>query len=206
LTVASNLVFPAWQLLAASARKRKFGGNMQILNFVKFGAVLPIAFGAVLSPVVAQNSSGTPFSYTKPVRYFSPAAVEPVLSAMGHKAERAQTKSGKTYLRVAAKNGLKFNLHFTACGDGAEDKCKGISLSAVWTKPDRFSITDMASRTRKFNNKYNFINASMFDNGKPYILRYAIADYGTNQGNIRSEIANFIAIGSKFTKEVFAAE
>ena len=177
-----------------------------MVKSVKFGAVASMAFAATLSPAMAQNSTGAAFDYTKSVRYFEPAAVESVLRAMGHKAEKAKTNSGQAYLQVTAKGGLKFNMHFRACATGTENKCKGLSMSAVWSKPERFSVADLASRTRKFNNKYDFIKASMFDNGRPFILRYTIADYGTNQGNIRAEIANFVAIGSKFTKEVFAAE
>ena len=175
-------------------------------KLVKFGVAASLAFAATLSPAMAQNPTGAAFNYTKSVRYFEPASVESVLRAMGHKAKVARTNAGKTYLQVSAKGGLKFNMHFTACAAGTTDKCKGLSMSAVWSKPDRFSVADLASRTRKFNNKYNFIKASMYDNGRPFILRYTIADYGTNQGNIRAEIANFVAIGSKFTKEVFAAE
>ena len=175
-------------------------------KFVKFGVAASIAFAATLSPAMAQNSTSAAFDYTKSVRYFEPASVESVVRAMGHKAEKAQTKAGQTYLRVTAKGGLKFNMRFRACTAGTVNKCKGLSMSAVWSKPERFSVADMASRTRKFNNKYDFIKAGMFDNGRPYILRYTIADYGTNQGNIRAEIANFVAIGSKFTKEVFAAK
>ena len=178
-----------------------------MVNMFRFGAFVPVSFAAAMiaSPALAQSSSGSAFNYTKAVPFFNQASVEPVLRAMGHTVQKAQTTSGKNYLQVKAKNGLKFNMHFTAC-KAAADKCKGLSMSALWSKPDRLSQSELADRTRKFNNKYNFIKASMFDSGKPYILRYTIADYGTNQGNIRAEIANFIAIGSKFTKEALTVE
>ena len=179
-----------------------------MVDIMKSGTIVSASFAAVMlaSPALAQSSAGSAFSYTKAVPFFNPASVEPILRAMGHKATKARTKSGKSYLQVTAKNGLKFNVHFAACADTTVKKCKGLSMSAFWGKLQRFSISETADRARKFNNKYNFIKASVFDNGKPYILRYTIADYGTNQGNIRAELANFVALGSKFTKEVIGAE
>ena len=174
-----------------------------MVGIIKFGAVLVLPLVASASPSLAQSQARTSLEYFKGVPHYNSAVVGQVLRAMGHTVQSAQAKSGNTYLQVVAKNGFKFRVYFRVCKDG-KDKCKGLIATAVWMKPEHFSVVQMVERTRKFNSSYGFINSGLDDDGKVYMRRFALAEYGTNQGNISGEIRAFISLGSKFTAEVFA--
>ena len=174
-----------------------------MVGIIKFGAVLFLPLVASASPSLAQSQARAPFDTTKAVPYYTPTAVGQALRAMGHTVQSAQAKSGNTYLQVVAKNGFKFHVYFSVCKEG-KDKCKGLIASAFWTQPDDFSVVQMIERTRKFNNSYGFVNSGLGKDGRLYMRRFSLAEYGTNQGNIRGEIRTFISLGSKFTAEVFA--
>ena len=174
-----------------------------MVGIIKFGAVLFLPLAVSASPSLAQSQAKPPLDATKAVPHYTPTAVGQVLRAMGHTVQSAQAKSGNTYLQVTAKNGFKFRVYFRVCKDGM-DKCKGLIATAVWMKPEHFSVAQIVERTRKFNSSYGFINSGLDDDGRVYMRRFALAEYGTNQGNISGEIKTFISLGSKFTAEVFA--
>lgn len=135
------------------------------------------------------------------VPFFNAQMIAPSLRAAGAKAIAGQSPTGETYLQVEATNGLKFNILFAACEEENEKNCKGMSMSALWDKPASTDTPQVQESIRKFNEKYNFIKAGILSDGRPFVQRYTIADYGTVQGNIRSEIETFTMIASLFNSE-----
>ena len=154
----------------------------------------------VHTPVLAQQAAPT-FDNMKPVASYSFQTIAPVLQAIGTQAQTAQSEDGATYLKVTSPNGFGFNIALAACTDKAQQQCRGMALAAIWDAENKFTSAQVAQNTQAFNLKYRFTSSGVRADGRPYIQRYAIADFGTNQGNIRAEIEAFIAIGSIFHSE-----
>ena len=156
---------------------------------------------ALVAAAANMPASAQQFDNNKAVAAYSFSSISPVLQAIGATSQNAQAEDGTGYMRVTAPNGFGFNIALAACEGPAQQNCKGMAMAAIWNDDNKFTAQQIAANIQQFNLRYRFTSAGLRPDGKPYIQRYAIADFGTNQGNIRAEIEAFIAIGSIFHSE-----
>jgi hypothetical protein len=103
---------------------------------------------------------------------------------------------GKNRVTAVATNGLQFEIDFHGCDDNIPPRCKAMSLLSIWEKPK--SSKEIKKLLPGFLIDNSIANAGILMDGRPYLTRYVIADFGTPQGNILSEIANFVRVATQF--------
>ncbi len=103
------------------------------------------------------------------------------------------------YIVGTATNGLLFEIRFHGCSKDKTVKCKAMSLTSTWGKLKKSKAKKLGTQISKFLLSHPLANAGFLEDGSPYISRYVIADYGTPQGNVVSEIANFIRAATEFS-------
>ena len=147
------------------------------------------ALSAISAPANAQSGE---------IKYFTPDNIKSALADQNINFETRVT-SGTTFL-IGEKDGYRFTLALTACG--SNNQCMGVQIQSSWAKSDTVSRDAMLERIRKFNNKYDFVKANMYDSGGYYIARYAISDYGINPKTFHANFTNFLYLLSKFDTQV----
>lgn len=135
------------------------------------------------------------------VEHINENSVGPALAVVTENQLAGVDAQGSPTLIGTATNGLRFEVHFRACVDGAEQRdkhCKGVFMMSVWdaftSEKDAAFRNAMASYLRTNPT----VNAGRTEDGSPYVVRYIIADFGTKQGNLVSEFANFIRSATEF--------
>ena len=103
---------------------------------------------------------------------------------------------GKNRVTAVATNGLQFEIEFHGCDDNVAPRCKAMNLLSIWEKPR--SSKGIKKLLPGFLIDNSIANAGILEDGRPYLTRYVIADFGTPQGNLLSEIANFIRVTTEF--------
>ncbi|QFT78475.1 hypothetical protein [Erythrobacter sp. THAF29] len=112
---------------------------------------------------------------------------------------------GNPMLIATATNGLRFEVRFRACeAISGESKrhCKGVFIVGVWDalpESDRAAFADLMTG---FSRQNPAVNAGLTGDGSPYLVRYVIADFGTPQGNMVSEFANYIRSATEFQNAI----
>ena len=91
-------------------------------------------------------------------------------------------------------NGLRFEVRNVACEDAIEDTsphCRGMYMISRWDALPAGMDAQWMAAEQKFRLDHPAMNAGTAADGSPYVARYVIADYGTKQGNLVAEFANF---------------
>lgn len=159
-----------------------------------FAAVCIVAAGAS-GAVNAQNGK---LNNMKSVNSFSEAAIAPVLKHRNFTVtDRHKGTKGQEIIIVKFSDGTIAQIAFTAC-NAKNNRCLGMDIVANWRPKAQYTAAQNAKFVSDFNNKFSFISAGIMGNGNMYLQRYAIADYGTNYGNINSELLNFASVARKF--------
>lgn len=112
------------------------------------------------------------------------------------------------FIGATATNGLQFDVRFHGCVDPAAEQitdmqCRAFSMVALWEpRPDAAAA---ASAIPDFLYNNPLANAGILSDGSIYLTRYVIADYGIAQGNLLSEMANYVRTVTAFANTITSA-
>ena len=132
---------------------------------------------------------------------FSYATVEPVLTQIGARFERAGTDA-QPALTVTFINGRRAAILFGSC---LGSSCRAISIQAVWNAPSGLSAGQLANAVAGFNQRYAFSRAFVAADGRPSLQRYLTADFGFIRGNLAVNLIVFAGQIDRFVAEVLQA-
>lgn len=162
-----------------------------------------IALALMMSPslALAQATSVESINQKKILKSLNASNIVPVLKTLTGNHVGVIDGQGNHYIIATATNGLKFEIFFHGCevpnAANYEDmKCVGLSMISTWGADS--DAAKLNAAIPAFLRENPLINAGQLDDGGFYVMRYVIADYGTAQGNLLSEMANFIRISSNF--------
>lgn len=117
--------------------------------------------------------------------------------------------AGNEFLVATATNGLRFEVKFRACEDIAteadadpEQHCKGMYMTSLWDAVPSNQKAGFDAAVQAFLRDNPAVNAGATTDDGPYLIRYVIVDYGTKQGNLVSEFANFIRSATEFQNSI----
>jgi hypothetical protein len=164
-----------------------------------FALSLPLA--ALAGPAAAQaparwNPAAPENRQVLPT--FNYATVEPVIAAIGARAERRGT-ADRPALAVTFANGRRAAILFGSCERGGA-ACKAISIQAVWTRPAG-PAGRLETAIQQFNQRYAFARAFLTADGRPALQRYLTADYGFVRGNLAVNLLVFATQSQRFASE-----
>ena len=160
---------------------------------VLLAAALGQPAAARFDPAAPQNREVLPgFSY---------ATVEPVLTQIGARFERAGNDE-RPVLSVTFATGRRAAILFGSC-TGAS--CRAISIQAVWNAPSGAGAAQLAGAIAGFNQRYAFSRALVAADGRPSLQRYLTADYGFIRGNLAVNLIVFSGQIDRFVAEVLQA-
>lgn len=167
--------------------------------------MFPAAVSLLLAAAVQPAGVG-PFNPAAPENRevlpgFSYATVEPVLTQIGARFERAGDAERPT-LTVTFANGRRAAILFGSC-TGAS--CRAISIQAVWNAPSGAGAAQLAAAIAGFNQRYAFSRALVAADGRPSLQRYLTADYGFIRGNLAVNLIVFSGQIDRFVAEVLQA-
>lgn len=170
-----------------------------IKKILACGAALALA-SSLASPAAAQNTlgaqNGGSSSTSQIIPNFDTDNLIPILEEMGLEwrgvSVPGQNGTNKNVLLARASNGITFALEPTACRQGVNSGCIGLSLVAG------FDGNAPQSAVNSFNYRYHFVSAGLDPSGAAFLTRYDIADFGTVRGNVISSIYNFASISGTF--------
>ncbi|TRD12135.1 hypothetical protein FGU71_09865 [Erythrobacter insulae] len=168
-----------------------------------------MAFVALAVPAAAQPLPLDTIDQTDLIGKVNEKSVLPALSVVTANQLNTLDAQGNNALVATAANGLKFEVNFRACDDaeaeipeGTDRHCKAMYMISVWEALSPDQEADIQTALSAFLKDNPAINAGRLSDGAPYIVRYVIADYGTKQGNLVSEFANFIRSATDFQNTV----
>ncbi len=134
---------------------------------------------------------------------FSYASVEPVLTQIGARFQRAGTAPNRPVLLVTLPNNRKAILVFGSC-DAAGTACKALAIQSFWTRIANSPPAAVTAGIERFNGRYSFSKAFVASDGRPSLLRYLTADYGFVRGNLAVNLLVFGSQADIFAREVLA--
>ncbi len=180
---------------------------------MKKGLIAGFALLACASTASAQNSitqngnakKNIISNPTQVVQNFDTANLIPIIQEMGLEwrgvsVPNSDGGANHNILIIRAPNGFTMVAQPTACQNGANSGCIGLSVLAGFTG------NVPQSSVNAFNYTYHFVSAGMDESGAAFLSRYDIADYGTMKGNIASSLYNFISLGAMFSESMFGAK
>jgi hypothetical protein len=132
---------------------------------------------------------------------FSYATVEPVLTQIGARFERAGTDA-QPALTVTFANGRRAALLLGSC---LGTSCRALSIQAVWAAPAGMGIAQLDDAVTAFNRRYAFSRAFVAADGRPSLQRYLTADFGFIRGNLAVNLIVFAGQIDRFVSEVIQA-
>ncbi|HYD13816.1 MAG TPA: YbjN domain-containing protein [Allosphingosinicella sp.] len=160
----------------------------------------------LLAATAAQPPAAGPFNAAaaenrQVLPSFSYATVEPVLTQIGARFERAGDAE-RPALTVTFANGRSAAILFGSCQGTA---CRAISIQAVWNPPTGAGAAQLGGAIAAFNQRYAFSRALVAADGRPSLQRYLTADYGFIRGNLAVNLIVFAGQIDRFVIEVLQA-
>ncbi|MFN3944439.1 MAG: YbjN domain-containing protein [Allosphingosinicella sp.] len=131
---------------------------------------------------------------------FNFATVEPVLTAIGARHQRAGTPD-RPALNVIFPNNRRAVIAFGNCERGGS-VCKALSIQSIWNLPAGVPPERAAQGIQNFNHRYAFSKAFQTNDGRPALQRYLTADYGFVRGNLAVNLLVFANQAERFAAEV----
>lgn len=167
-------------------------------------ALAPLAF--LSAQASAQPLPLDTIDQTDVIERINEKTVAPALAVVTGNQIIGADPQGNPTLLATATNGLRFEVNFRACEDGATEEegrhCKAMYMMSVWDSPGDTRSTEYQAAVSQYRLNNPAINTAQMGNGAPYIVRYVIADFGTKQGNLVSEFANFIRSATDFQNSI----
>lgn len=152
-------------------------------------------------PAGAQQKPIDTIDQSEIVASINEQTVEPALAVVTGNQVQSIDAQGNPILVATATNGLRFEVRFNACEEAEEEAarhCRGIFLFAVWDALPEGKQQEYRELMASFLGENPAANAGLMEDGTLYVSRYVIADFGTPQGNLVSEFANFIRSATGF--------
>ncbi|RIV85643.1 hypothetical protein [Aurantiacibacter zhengii] len=166
--------------------------------------VLAAPFALLLGPVPALGQA-LPIETIDQEEHVSSLGIDtvtPALAVVVANQVAQANEDGSEFISATAANGLGFRIQFEACDETAREGCKAMLLLAVWEAfPAEFQER-LSESVSAFTREQPMVSAGTLEDGSPYVARYVIADFGTPQGNLVSEFANFVQTATDFHNEV----
>jgi len=160
-----------------------------------------------LIAIAAQGLAGAAMAQMQPMDSIDPnamlpaldaEAVAPALAVVTANSLAQVDDAGNEFITAYVSNGLTFEIHFTSCAEPLSQDCKAMYMLATWDAADPSEQASMDEMTSAFQVERPIVSAGVLPDGKPYVLRFVIADYGIQQGNVLSEFSNFIQNATDF--------
>ena len=148
---------------------------------------------------------------TEMVRHLNTASIDGALGVVTGNHVVTVDDAGQQVISATATNGLQFEVRMTACaGSSPQDsetgadtrECKALYVISVWEQIPSDRTADFSGVAGGYLIDHPTMNAGTLPDGRPYVVRYVIADYGTMQGNLVSEFANFIRGATAFQNAI----
>jgi hypothetical protein len=174
-----------------------------------------------ISPAAAQMRPLDTIDQTETIESVNVKSVAPALATVTGNQYEAVDPNGTNVLFGTATNGLRFEVHFRACTPDLEEEtaapadsegvessepapqhCRALYSMSVWDALPEGKQAAFNEAAIAFQRNHPTVSTGLLDNGTPYILRYVIADYGIQQGNLVSEFANFIRSATEFQNTI----
>ncbi len=165
-------------------------------------AAAPAATSSLAGPSAARFNPAAPEN-RQLLASFSYASVEPVLTQIGARFQRAGTAPNRPVLLVTLPNNRKAILVFGSC-DAAGSACKALAIQSFWTRIANSPPAAVTTGIERFNGRYSFSKAFVAADGRPSLLRYLTADYGFVRGNLAVNLLVFGSQADIFAREVLA--
>ncbi|MCK0127775.1 YbjN domain-containing protein [Erythrobacter sp. F6033] len=176
------------------------------MNFFRTAGSLSIAATALFATAAhAQPKPIESIDQTEVIERINETTVSPALAVVTGNQMSGADPQGDVKLIATATNGLRFEISFRACetDDAADARhCKAMYMMSIWDAPAGGSDEEFQSAIVGYLQGNPAINAGRLPDGSPYIVRYVIADFGTAQGNLVSEFANFIRSATDFQNTI----
>ena len=156
---------------------------------------------ATAAPLAAPRFNPRGPENTQVLPTFSYGTIEPVLTQIGARFQRAGTAPAKPVLLVTFPNNRKAILVLSAC-DAAGTACKALGVQSFWTRIANSPPAVVAGAIERFNQRYSFGKAFVAADGRPALLRYLTADYGFVRGNLAVNLLVFASQADIFATQV----
>lgn len=168
--------------------------------------VLAAPFALLLGPVPALGQA-LPIESIDQEQHIASLGIDtvtPALAVVVANQVAQANEDGSEFISATAANGLGFRVQFEACEESAREGCKAMLLLAVWEAFPAEFHQRLAQSLSAFTREQPMVSAGTLEDGSPYVARYVIADFGTPQGNLVSEFANFVRAATDFHNEVIS--
>lgn len=150
----------------------------------------------------AQTADVGTIDQTEIVPYLNSKSIVPALKVVTGNHLVSVDSQNREFISAVAGNGLQFEVHFHGCRQDDPRKCRAMSMLARWPSLKKSDAKKLSRLAPEFLRSNPLINSGIAEDNSPYVTRYVIADYGTAQGNLLSEFANFIRVASTFNKQM----
>lgn len=156
-------------------------------------------------PVFAQAAPSETFDPTEVLPSLDAASVAPALAVVTSQSRIQMDDTGDPFISAVASNGLQFEVRFSSCEEPMAQACKAMFLLAIWDDISGTQQAELRALVNDFQMENPIISTGFLPDGKPYVLRFVIADYGIQQGNVLSEFSNFIQNATEFHNRITSA-
>lgn len=156
-----------------------------------------------IAPLAAQPLPADTIDPAKIIPYFDPDTIDATLKTVTGNHLAAVTSSGENIITAYAPNGLEFTFQFHQCQDVIPVRCKALQLLTSWNLDGQ--KLDLQKILPPFQRSHLFVNSGILADGRPYLARIIIADQGLAQGNLATEIRNFISDATDFNRTLIEA-
>ena len=164
--------------------------------------------GAVMaaSGASAQQMPIETIDLAERVEHLNSTNVADALSTVSGNQLETVDGDGLAYIAATATNGLRFDVHFRAClsqaSENAPSQCKAMYMISVWDALAPDAQRKLGGTVLGYMPSNPTVNAGILPDGKPYLVRYVIADHGTNKGNLVAEFANFVRSATEYQNAI----
>jgi len=162
-------------------------------SLVILGAAYTSALGAQPLPRESINPA-------KIIPYFNVDTIDATLKTVTGNHLPTVSPTGENIVTAYAPNGLQFTIHFQLCEGKVPVQCKAIQLLTSWDLENR--KVELQKLIPQFQRNHLFVSSGLLEDGRPYISRIVIADQGLAQGNLATEIRNFISDATEFNSQL----
>jgi len=169
---------------------------------ILISAIMALAV-ANIAPLAAQPLPNETIDPAKIIPYFDAETIDATLKTVTGNHLATVAPSGDNIITAYAPNGLEFTVHFLQCDAKVPIQCKALQLLTSWSLDGE--KLDLQNIVPAFQRSHLFVNSGILEDGRPYIARIIIADQGLAQGNLATEIRNFISDATDFNGQLIEA-
>ena len=158
---------------------------------------------ANIAPLAAQPLPDNTIDPAKIIPYFNVETIDATLKTVTGNHLATVNPAGENIITAYAPNGLQFSFQFLQCDEKTPVQCKALQLLTSWSLDGQ--KLDFLNIVPAFQRSHLFVNSGTLEDGRPYIARIITADQGLAQGNLATEIRNFISDATAFNTKLIKA-